>query len=156
LVGADADRNPGRRRIAHTTIPGPSSIEEEGGMRFDRETGSSPTVRARSLRRRMTWTEQHLWRELRKLDANFRRQAPIGRYFADFASHGARLIVEVDGEVHERFEHIASRDLERQAWLEGQGYRVLRFTDRQVRDDVFGCAEAVARALDDGTRRAGM
>jgi hypothetical protein len=84
---------------------------------------------------------------LRKLDANFRRQAPIGRYFADFASHGRRLVIEVDGGVHERLADVAARDVERQRWLETEGYRVLRFTDRQVQDDVHGCVHQIQEAL---------
>jgi very-short-patch-repair endonuclease len=106
-----------------------------------------PTLRARGLRRRMTFTEQKLWRELRELDANFRRQAPIGRYFADFATHNPKLVVEIDGPVHEVFAEAAQRDVQRQSWLEAQGYKVLRFTTRQVDADVFGCAEAVKRQL---------
>jgi very-short-patch-repair endonuclease len=98
----------------------------------------------------MTWTEERLWKELRKLDANFRRQAPIGRYFADFASHAPRLVIEVDGAVHERLPDVAARDAERQRWLEGEGYRVLRFTDDQVRHDVHGCIEKIALLLDGG------
>lgn len=91
----------------------------------------------------MTASEQKLWRELRKLDRNFRRQSPIGRYFADFASHGLSLVIEVDGGVHERFPEVALKDAERQGWLEGQGYRVIRFTDRQVTDDIEHCVEVV-------------
>jgi len=116
-------------------------------MRFDREVSASPTARARSLRRRMTFAEQKLWAELRKLGVNFRRQAPIGRYFADFATHGGKLIVEVDGEVHERLDEVVLRDFERQQWLEGQGYRVLRFTNRQVETDVWACVEDIRKAL---------
>jgi len=114
--------------------------------------GQTPaaTSRSRSLKRRMTFTEQKLWDELRKLDANFRRQAPIGRYFADFASHGAKLVIEIDGGVHERLAEVQLRDVERQQWLESQGYRVVRFTDRQVCDDVYGCVEAIALLLDGG------
>jgi very-short-patch-repair endonuclease len=108
------------------------------------------TKRARGMRARMNRTEQRLWDELRKLDANFRRQAPIGRYFADFASHGRKLVVEVDGGVHERLPQVAARDVERQSWLEGQGYRVVRFTDRQVWDDVHGVLEQVQALLLDG------
>ena len=108
------------------------------------------TARARSFRRRMTWTEEHLWKELRKSNANFRRQAPIGRYFADFASHAAKLVIEVDGGVHERLPDVALRDFERQQWLESQGYRVLRFTDREVSNDVHGCIEKVKALLLDG------
>jgi very-short-patch-repair endonuclease len=91
----------------------------------------------------MTWTEQRLWKELRKLDANFRRQAPIGRYFADFAAHGAKLVIEVDGGVHERLDEVVLRDFERQQWLEAEGYRVVRFSTRQVEDDVLACVEQV-------------
>ncbi|HSV03565.1 MAG TPA: endonuclease domain-containing protein [Phenylobacterium sp.] len=107
----------------------------------------NPVRRSRSLKRRMTWTEARLWKELRKLDVNFRRQAPIGRYFADFASHARRLVIEIDGGVHARLPDVAARDLERQAWLESQGYRVLRFTDRQVSNDLHGCLETVRKLL---------
>lgn len=116
-------------------------------MRFEREVGGNPTARARSLRRRMTRAEQALWQELRKLDVNFRRQAPIGRYFADLAAHGAKLVGEVDGEVHERLDDVVLRDFERQQWLQTQGYRVLRFTNRQVEANVWSCMEQVKTAL---------
>jgi very-short-patch-repair endonuclease len=105
------------------------------------------TARAKSLRRRMTWSEQRLWKELRKLNANIRRQAPIGRYVPDFACHGGKLVIEVDGGVHERLREVALRDAERQTWLEGQGYRVLRFTNRQVDDDLSACVDEVRAAL---------
>jgi very-short-patch-repair endonuclease len=95
----------------------------------------------------MTRSEERLWRELRKLDLNFRRQAPIGPYFADFASHSRRFVIEVDGGVHERLADVAARDVERQRWLEGEGYRVLRFTDRQVTGDVRRCVEQIQEAL---------
>jgi very-short-patch-repair endonuclease len=108
------------------------------------------TARARSLGRRMTWSEPKLWKELRKFDANFRRQAPIGRYFADFACHTSPLVIEVDGSVHERLPDVALRDFERQRWLEGEGYRVVRFTDRQVSDNVHACVETVKALLLDG------
>jgi very-short-patch-repair endonuclease len=95
----------------------------------------------------MNGAEQRLWKELRKLDLNFRRQAPVGPYFADFASYGRRIIVEVDGGVHERLTGVAARDAERQRWLEGEGYRVLRFSARQVWDDVHAVVEAISKAL---------
>ena len=111
--------------------------------------GISPgvTARAKSFRRRMNPSEQRLWRELRKLDANFRRQAPIGRYITDFACHGRKLVIEVDGGVHERIAEVAARDVERQRWIETQGYRVLRFTDNQVHKDVFAVMREIERAL---------
>ena len=117
-------------------------------MSFEREKPkSSPTVRARGLRRRMTWSEKRLWEELRKLDCNFRRQAPIGRYLADFASHGRKLVIEVDGGIHERLAEVAARDAERQRWLEDAGYTVLRFTDRNVVNDAESCMAVIRKQL---------
>jgi len=63
-------------------------------VQFERDqTRPLHTAQARSLRRRSTWTERYFWRELRKLDANFRRQGPIGPYFADFACYLLPLAV---------------------------------------------------------------
>jgi len=92
-------------------------------------------------------SEQRLWKELRKLDAHIRRQAPIGRYIADFACQAKKLVIEVDGEVHERLDEVVLRDHERSEWLRGQGYRVVRFTNREVDADVFGVVEAIKRHL---------
>ncbi len=104
-------------------------------------------VRARRLRSVMKPAEQKLWRELRKLNAHIRRQAPIGKFVADFACHGRRLVIEVDGEIHERLADVALRDASRAAWLESQGYRVVRFTNRQVDADVFSVVEEIKRHL---------
>ncbi len=82
--------------------------------------------RARHLRREITLGERVLWKALRRTDLHVRRQAPIGRYVADFAIHAAGLVVEVDGPHHEHHDR-AARDAERDAWLATQGYRVLRF-----------------------------
>ena len=90
--------------------------------------------RARRLRREQTFPEKVLWADLRKLKLNFRRQAPIGRYVADFVHHESRLIVEVDGPHHETSEARA-KDAERTLWLESQGYRVRRFPAKQVVED---------------------
>ena len=95
----------------------------------------------------MTWSEKRLWEELRKLDCNFRRQAPIGPYFADFATHGRKLVIEVDGGIHERLPEVTARDAGRQRWLEGEGYTVLRFTDRDVVNDVEACMAVIAKQL---------
>ncbi len=79
----------------------------------------------------MTRAETMLWRALRshRLDGyGFRRQTPIGPYFADFVCLQRKLIVEADGRTHESVEARA-RDAARDAWLEDAGYRVLRFPD---------------------------
>jgi very-short-patch-repair endonuclease len=62
---------------------------------------------------------------------HLRHQVPLGRYYADFASHAARLVIEVDGAGHTTDEAIAY-DAARTAFIASQGYRVLRFTTLDV------------------------
>ena len=91
-------------------------------------------VRARELRQSSPEAERALWQHLRdrRLDGcKFRRQHPVGRYFADFACVEARLVVELDGGQH--FEPEAIRaDARRTAELNKHGFHVLRFTDREM------------------------
>jgi len=90
-------------------------------------------AQARSLRRRAPTTEQLLWRLLRdrKLDGlKFRRQFPLGPYVLDFVCLRHRLIVEADGPLHD-----PDRDRERDLWLAGRGYRVLRFRNEDIHRD---------------------
>ena len=87
---------------------------------------------ARDLRQSSTLAERRLWEHLRgrKLTgAKFRRQAPVGRYIADFLCAEACLIVELDGGIHEGRE---VQDEARQCELEAFGYHVLRFDNEQV------------------------
>ena len=91
--------------------------------------------RARRLRKEQTVAERALWAALRAKKMNFRRQAPIGPYVADFVHHASRLVVEVDGYYHTTTDG-ALRDLARDAWLEGRGYRTLRFPEALVRDEI--------------------
>ncbi len=86
------------------------------------------TTLARDLRNNMTRVEWWLWSRLRfgQLDGwKFRRQAPIGDYIVDFVCLSARLVVEIDGPDHEYRE---VQDARRDAWLESQGFHVIRFT----------------------------
>lgn len=83
---------------------------------------------AKALRRRAPVAERKLWDVLcdrRLADLKFRRQVPIGPYVADFVCHRHRLIVEADGPFHDD-------DTVRDAWLEAQGYRVLRFKNAVI------------------------
>lgn len=75
----------------------------------------------------------------------FRRQAPIGPYVVDFACHPARLVIEVDGGVHDRTD-VAVRDLERDEWFSTQGYRVLRISNRRVIEDQDAVVVEIAKA----------
>jgi len=77
--------------------------------------------RAGRLRAAPTRTEAKLWERLRHFDIRIRRQAPIGAYVVDFACLRARLVIEVDGGVHERTD-VALRDLERERGWQDRGF----------------------------------
>jgi very-short-patch-repair endonuclease len=87
---------------------------------------------ARRLRREMTPAETAVWDRLRDhglRDLHFRRQERIGKFIADFCCRPARLVVELDGEVHLGQ---AQRDEERDRWLLAHGWHVLRFRNEEV------------------------
>ena len=85
----------------------------------------------------MNLPERLVWAALRRMDDNWRRQAPIGRFVVDFANHRRRMVIEVDGGVH-RLSDVALRDAVRDAWLRGQGYRVVRLDGQAVVRDLPG------------------
>ena len=105
-------------------------------------TGAS--LRARQLRRDSTGAEKKLWVALRKLlpGTKFRRQMPIGPYFADFACFAARLVIELDGG-----QHTPETDAARTRFIEAHGYRVLRVWNNDVSDNIAGVVETIAAAL---------
>ncbi len=74
--------------------------------------------------------------------SHFRRQAPIGPYIVDFFCPAKRLIVELDGGHHSE-DDVAARDLERQRWLESEGYRVIRFWNSELSNDLTAVMERV-------------
>jgi very-short-patch-repair endonuclease len=84
----------------------------------------------------MTLPEIVLWRELRlrQLSKHFRRQHPAGSYVLDFYCSSPKLAVEVDGAAHD-FVPQALYDERRDAWLNEQGIRVLRFAAAEILDD---------------------
>ena len=102
---------------------------------------------ARRLRKTPTEAEMRLWFRLRRkrIDGRrFRRQVPLGSYVVDFACLEAKLVVEVDGGQHaERIDADAART----AWLEGRGYRVLRFWNNDVLANTDGVIETIRAAL---------
>ena len=101
--------------------------------------------RARSLRRDATEAEKRLWRHLRQppfKQHHFRRQATIGLNVADFASHHLRIVIEVDGG-----QHSASADEVRTRYLEAKGYRVLRFWNNDVLQNMPGVLTAIDAAV---------
>ena len=115
---------------------------------FDKNERIKPGVRirARRLPTVPSWTEAKLWERLRKLDIRTRRQAPIGPYVADFACPRARLVIEVDGGVHNRME-VALRDLKRDQWLTAQGCRILRIDSRRIPHDLDTVVAEIAQSI---------
>ena len=77
---------------------------------------------------------------------NFRRQLAIGNYIPDFVSIKKKLAIELDGSQHLEQEEY---DIERTKYLESQGYKVIRFWNNQVVNDIEGVVRAIEMALND-------
>ena len=105
------------------------------------------TRRARELRKQGTPAEIKLWQSLSKRQLHgfkFSRQIPIGPYFADFICRSAKLVVEVDGPSHDvQVEY----DCARTKLIEGQGYRVIRFSNLDVLQNLEDALATIGRAL---------
>ncbi len=118
------------------------------------ELTPSPVLRVRSivatarkLRRSSTDVERKLWHRIRDKQVEgfrFRRQRPVGRFIVDFICLDARLIVELNGGQHA--ENVA-HDKKRTAFLESLGYRVLRFWNSEVIENIEGVLERLREAL---------
>jgi len=102
--------------------------------------------RARRLRKDMTDAERKLWRMLKEHfhDWHFRKQVPLRHFIADFASHRAKLVIEVDGG-----QHVAAADLPRARVIEDEGYRVIRFWNNEVLGNPDGVFAMIDGALRD-------
>jgi very-short-patch-repair endonuclease len=100
------------------------------------------------MRSAPTKAEQKLWWHLRHRLAlhgsHFRRQVHLGRYIVDFANHQLKLIIEIDGGQHA--ENAAS-DARRTKFLESEGYRVLRFWNNDVLENIDGVLEMIQSAI---------
>ena len=91
-----------------------------------------PTLRAQELRQTATPAERKLWTHLSRRQVagtKFSRQIPIGPFICDFVSRSARLVIELDGGQHDENE---GRDRERTAYIEGMGFKVIRFWNNEV------------------------
>jgi very-short-patch-repair endonuclease len=103
--------------------------------------------RAKELRRNMTPQEKHLWYDyLAKYPIRFQRQKTIGSFIADFYSHQAKLIIEIDG-----YQHCAGNgpayDQERTSILEGLGLSVIRFSNRDIEENFEGVCQIIDDAI---------
>jgi very-short-patch-repair endonuclease len=113
------------------------------------EEGDQSILRSRQLRRDSTPAERKLWAVLRGalLDGfKFRRQQRLGPYFGDFVCQSLRLVIEIDGDTHDGA-RVQARDARRTAFLEHEGYRVIRFTNADVMKNLDGVVGAIRSAL---------
>ncbi len=89
-------------------------------------------TRAKRLRRKLTPAEKRLWSLLKTIEGrHFRNQPPIGPHVFDFAELGAKLLIELDGGIHDLPE-VKQRDEAKEAWATAQGFRVLRIPNAYV------------------------
>ncbi len=98
---------------------------------------------AKNLRKQQTFVENIMWGRLRSRQiagTKFRRQQPIGKYVVDFISFEKKLIVELDGG-----QHASQRDKDktRENFLISQGFKVLRFWNNEVLENVEGVMETI-------------
>ena len=104
-------------------------------------------TRIRALRTNPTRAESALWQHLaarRTSGVRFNRQVPIGPFICDFASRGARIVIEVDGGQH----HWQSDDdARRSRFIEQQGFRVIRFWNNDVLERMEGVVAEIGRVL---------
>ncbi|MBK6743940.1 MAG: DUF559 domain-containing protein [Hydrogenophilales bacterium] len=108
---------------------------------------------ARTLRQRMTEAEQRLWFHLRhdQLGTRCYRQKPLGKYIVDFYLPKVKLVIELDGSQHSNDPGQRHADRLRDAWLQSQGLRVLRFDDRQMLTETEAVLEVIFSAVREAT-----
>ena len=103
--------------------------------------------RARSLRKNMPDAERAFWHQVRNRrfrGMKFRRQVPVGPYFADFLCHEKKIIVELDGGQHVKQ---ADYDYRRTVFIGKMGFRVIRFWDTDVLKNMNGVLMELEHAL---------
>src|SRR5690349_5157690 len=101
-------------------------------------------------RRAETDAEQALWNNLYRIPlegTHFRRQVEIGPYRADFGSLRLKLLIEIEGLIHEEPTQ-KERDRLRDDWLESEGYRVIRFSNHDVTTDMNSVLSAIELAIE--------
>ena len=103
----------------------------------------------RQLRQNQTPWEQKLWQTLRNgrlRSLKFRRQHKIGRYVVDFLCLSKKLVLEVDGGQHNT-DDLKVKDQTRQKYIENQGYKMLRFWNNEIDNNLEGVVEEIIKAV---------
>ena len=111
-----------------------------------RRIQESQTKNARSLRATMTDAERNLWHSIRKnqLGVRFRRQHPIEKFTVDFACLDQKVVLEIDGGQHA---NESVRDESRTRILEAHGFKVLRFWNNEVLQNLEGVLQMITQEL---------
>ncbi|MFH1159440.1 MAG: endonuclease domain-containing protein [bacterium] len=110
--------------------------------------------RAKELRENMTSAEKVLWSKINsgKMQGfRFKPQHPIDRFIVDFYCHKARLVIEIDGEVHNQEDQI-ERDQGRSAELEEYGLTVLRFSNQDILENIEDVLKTIHQSLSSSRR----
>lgn len=105
-------------------------------------------ITAKILRKRQTEAEKKVWsslRDRRLKNQKFRRQVAMGPYIADFVCHEAKLIIEIDGGQHSVQEN---KDAQRTDWLNKEGYKVVRFWNNEVIENLEGVLERIVEEIE--------
>lgn len=103
---------------------------------------------ARTLRKNLTFSEVILWQKIRKraLGVQFHRQVPMLDYIVDFYCHEIGLAIEIDGSSHN---HKYLYDAKRQGRLEKEGVKFIRFTDKEVENELFHVLLSLQEKVDE-------
>jgi len=128
-------------------IPPPRWGRSGGGGRVVRAHKRELTRLSRQLRRNSTEAEKAIWQRLRNRQLagfKFRRQQPIGPYIVDFVNFERMFVIELDGGQHAV---AREKDLERDHWLQTQGFEVLRYWNNEVLENLEGVLEAIRNKL---------
>jgi very-short-patch-repair endonuclease len=114
----------------------------------DRNIVPGNRIRARTMRSTPTKVEQKLWWHLRYRlalpDTHFRRQVHLGHFIVDFACHALKIVIEIDGGQHAEQ---SKYDVRRTQFLESESYRVLRFWNNEVLNNIDGVLEVIQSAV---------
>lgn len=126
------------------------SPSENGGAGM--HYGAHPLIfkKAKELRNRMTHAEELLWNHLKtnKWNLKFRRQHPVSLYVADFYCHKLKLVIEIDGSIHEN-EDVKRNDIERETNLKSLGLYILRFNNNEVITKLETVLEKIKNKISD-------
>jgi len=104
--------------------------------------------KARELRNKLTLAEQTFWLRIKELfpEYKFRKQHPISIYIADFYCHKLKLVIEIDGPIHNS-EEAKLNDEKRQKDLENLNLTVIRFTNEQIKSEIERVIDIISSTI---------